>query len=149
MKKILILFIVIFSFAGLSAQNSVNRHPRRVFNAEEAAARLTNELHDVVGLDSLQYQVVYLLNYSDMVAMQDSMKLHREKFEEMRKQGKVFERKAHMEIMQQRKNARDEQMKGLLSAEQYEKYLKYEEEREKRRKEGMRNMRKRGIRKEK
>ncbi len=123
------------------AQNDARQRVRREFNPEEMAMRLTDELHKVVGLDSMQYQVVYLLNYADMTAVQDSMKARSARMEEMRKSGSKperrqitdEERKAQMEVMMQRKAARDEQMKGLLSPEQYEKYQKYEEERSARR----------------
>lgn len=140
MKKSITLFFAVMISVVLVAQNDGRQRVRREFNPEEMAMRLTEDLHKAVALDSMQYQFVYLLNYADMTAAQDSMKARRQRMEEMRKNGQKPERrqmteeqrKAQMEIMQQRKAARDEQMKGILSPEQYEKYLKYDEERSKR-----------------
>ena len=116
---------------------------RMEFNPERMAAWQTNRLQQALQLDSMQYQVIFLMNYADAVTMQDSMKARRERAEKMRTEGKRPERpteeqmKARMEIEKEREQIRNEQMKQILTAEQYEKYLKYiEEQRERMRQRG-------------
>lgn len=144
MKKCFVFALALLMGCMLYAQEDGRRDMRRQqreFSPEQAAAQLTERLNQAVGLDSVQYQIVYLMNYSDMLAQQDSMKVRRARYEEMRKSGKQMERKrpteeqlkAYREVAEQRKAVRDAQMKELLSPEQYEKYLKYEEESNKRR----------------
>jgi hypothetical protein len=71
------------------------------------------------------------MNYADAVTMQDSMKARRERVAKMRAEGKRPERpteeqmKARMEIEKVREQIRNEKMKQILTAEQYEKYLEY------------------------
>jgi hypothetical protein len=82
------------------------------------------------------------MSYADAVTMQDSMKARRERAEKMRAEGKKIERpteeqmKARMEIQKEREQIRNEQMKQILTAEQYEKYLKYDEEQKERMRRG-------------
>lgn len=141
MKRNLLFLLVAMVALTLSAQENRGRGQRREYNPEQVALAQTQQISNAVGLDSVQFQLVYIMNYSDAVAMQDSMKVRRERMEEARKSGKKMERQrpteeqmqARREVMQQRKAARDAQMKEILSPEQYRKYLKYSEEQEKRR----------------
>ncbi len=138
MKKYL-LFIATMMAVTLSAQEGRVRAQRN-FDPETIATMQTQQLAEAVGLDSLQFQLVYIMNYSDAVAMQDSIKARRARADEARQSGKKMERqrpteeqmKARREIMEQRKAVRNAQMKEILTAEQYEKYLKYTAEQEKR-----------------
>ena len=133
MKKIT-LCIVATMLATISFAQDFRGQPRREFKPEDMAAWQTNQLQQALQLDSMQYQVIFLMNYADAVTMQDSMQARRERAEKMRAEGKKFERpteeqmKARMEIEREREQIRNEQMKQILSAEQYEKYLKYREE---------------------
>lgn len=137
MRKFL-LFLAAMMAVALSAQEGRVRAQRN-FDPEMVATMQTQQLAEAVGLDSLQFQLVYIMNYSDAVAMQDSIKARRARAEEARKSGQRVERqrpteeqmKARREIMEQRKAVRNAQMKEILSAEQYEKYLKYAAEQEK------------------
>ena len=112
------------------------QHQPREFNPEEMAQRQTMALHQALQLDSIQLQAVFLINYADAHTMQDSMKVRRERMEKMRAEGKKPERvrpseeqmKAMAELQKQREEVRNEQMKQILTPEQYEKYLKYQEE---------------------
>ncbi len=111
----------------------------------------TDAINEAVGLDSLQYQLVYILKYSDVAAMQDSMKAQAARREKMREKGETAPRrgdksreewmKTREELMKKRRDAMNEQMKQILSPKQYKKYLKFEEERNKKRREGMRKRR--------
>ena len=115
------------------------RRNRREFNPEEMAQRQTAQLHSVLQLDSIQYQAILLMNYADAVTMQDSINARRARAEKMRAEGKKPERtrpteeqmKAMMELQKQREEVRNEQMKQILTPEQYEKYLKHQEEQRK------------------
>ena len=126
--------IVAMLFATISFAQEFRGHQRREFNPEEMATWQTVRLQQALQLDSTQYQVIFLMNYADAVTMQDSMKARRERAEKMRAEGKKIERpteeqmKARMEIQKEREQIRNEQMKQILTAEQYEKYLKYNEE---------------------
>ena len=112
------------------------QHQRREFNPEEMAQRRTMALHEVLHLDSIQLQAVFLMNYADALTMQDSINARHERMEKMRAEGKQPERvrpsdeqmQAMIELQKQREQVRDEQMKTILNAEQFEKYLKYKEE---------------------
>ena len=115
------------------------QHQPREFNPEEMAQRQTMRLHEALQLDSIQLQAVFLINYADALTMQDSMKVRRERMEKMRAEGKKPERvrpseeqmKAMAELQKQREEVRNEQMKQILTPEQYEKYLKHNEEQRK------------------
>lgn len=140
MKKILICFVAAFMATVSFAQEGRGQQRQsREFNPEEMAVRQTSRLNEVLKLDSVQYQAILLMNYADAVTMQDSIKARRERFEKMRKEGKTPERtrpseeqmKAMMELQKQREQVRNEQMKAILTAEQYEKYLKHNEEQRK------------------
>ena len=141
MKRNLLFMLVALMAVALSAQENRGRRQQREYNPEQVAMMQTQQLSNAVGLDSVQFQLVYIMNYSDAVAMQDSMKVRRARMEEARKSGKKFERQrpteeqmqARLEVMKQRKAVRDAQMKEILNPEHYEKYLKYSEEQEKRR----------------
>ena len=152
MKKIT-LCILATMMVTISFAQDFRGQQRREFKPEEVAAWQTNQLQQAVQLDSMQYQVVFLMNYADAVTMQDSMKARRERAEKMRAEGKKFERpteeemKARMEIQKEREQIRNEQMKQILSPEQYEKYLKYiEEQKERMRQRGPGNRPNRGER---
>ena len=112
------------------------QHQRREFNPEEMAQRRTMALHEVLQLDSIQLQAVFLMNYADALTMQDSINARHERMEKMRAEGKQPERvrpsdeqmQAMIELQKQREQVRDEQMKTILNTDQFEKYLKYKEE---------------------
>lgn len=101
---------------------------RRQINPEAMALAQTKNLQEVLQLDSVQYQAIFLMNYSDAMAMQDSMKARRERAERdgKRVQPTDEERKARAEVMKKRMEVRNEQMKQILTEEQYNKYLEYQ-----------------------
>ncbi len=144
MKKIL-LCVVALMLATMTFAQQRRQHQPREFNPEEMAQRQTMALHQALQLDCIQLQAVFLINYADALTMQDSMKVRRERMEKMRAEGKKPERvrpseeqmKAMAELQKQREEVRNEQMKQILTPEQYEKYLKYQEEQRER----MREMR--------
>ena len=145
MKKILLCLVAIVIAASASAQSGNDRErTRREFNPEETALRQTNALNEVLQLDSMQYQCVFIMNYADALTMQDSINARRERMEKMRAEGKKPERvrpteedmKAQMEIYKEREKIRDEQMKNLLTPEQYKKYTAYKEKRQKKMQQG-------------
>ena len=137
MKKTLFFvvaaMIATFSFAQ---EGRGQQRQRREFNPEETALRQTAQLHQALQLDSVQYQAIFLMNYADAVTMQDSINARRARAEKMQAEGKKMERtrpsedqmKAMMETQKQREQVRNEQMKQILTAEQYEKYIKMQEE---------------------
>ena len=143
MKKIL-LCIVAAMFATVTFAQQQRQHQPRQFNPEEMAQRQTMRLHQALQLDSIQFQAIFLINYADALTMQDSMNVRRERFEKMRAEGKKPERvqpseeqmKALAELQKQREEVRNEQMKQILTPEQYEKYLKYQEEQRARMRQG-------------
>ena len=101
---------------------------RQQMNPEAMALAQTRNLQQILQLDSIQYQAVFLMNYSDAMAMQDSMKARRERAD---RDGKRVpptdeERKARAEVMKKRMEIRNEQMKQILTEEQYNKYLEYQ-----------------------
>ena len=104
---------------------------RTKFDPENLAAWQTGRLQEVLQLDSIQFQVIFLMNYADAVTFQDSIKARKERAAKMRAEGKRPERpteeqmKARMEIEKAREQIRNEKMKQILTAEQYEKYLEY------------------------
>ena len=148
MKKSILLIILMFLGVATYAQNNDARRPndasrrprtmRQAFSPEQMAKAEADAINAAVGLDSLQYQLVYIMKYSDMVAMQDSMKARAERAPKMRERGTNPPRlddkqraewmKAREDVMKKRREAMNEQMKQILSAKQYKKYLKYEEE---------------------
>ena len=178
MKKITLCLIATMFAALSTAQDSRNEQDRVAFNQrmnfnpENMAAWQTGQLQQALQLDSMQYQIIYLMNYADAVTMQDSMKARRERVAKMRAEGKRPERpteeqmkarmeiekarrartekmraegkkpertrpteeqmKAMMELQKQREEVRNEQMKQILTPEQYEKYLKYTKEQKER-----------------
>lgn len=140
MKKILICVVAaMMATVSFAQEGRGQQRQRREFNPEEMAVRQTNSLNEVLKLDSTQYQAILLMNYADAMTMQDSINARRERHEKMRKEGKTPERtrpneeqmKAMMELQKQREQVRNEQMKAILTPEQYEKYLKHNEERRK------------------
>ncbi len=83
MKKLLIFALLLLPGIMLCAQDNNRRREirpgqgremRRYFSPEAMAKMETDAINEAVGLDSLQYQLVYILKYSDVAAMQDSMK---------------------------------------------------------------------------
>ena len=145
MKKTL-FFVVATMVATLSfaQEGRGQQRQRREFNPEDMALRQTAQLHQALQLDSVQYQAIFLMNYADAVTMQDSMKVRRARAEKMQAEGKKMERtrpsedqmKAMMETQKQREQVRNEQMKQILTAEQYEKYIKMQEEQRNRMRQG-------------
>lgn len=130
MKKILFLvFATLLASTAYSQDRPRERRmPNREINPEEFALTRTQQLQEVLQLDSLQFQAIFLMNYSDAMAMQDSIKA---RGSDERRRPSDEERKARMEVMQKRQEIRNQQMQQILTAEQYEKYLKYQEEQEK------------------
>ena len=145
MKKTL-FFVVAAMVATLSfAQAGRGQQPQRQqLNPEDMALRQTAQLHQALQLDSVQYQAIFLMNYADAVTMQDSINARRARAEKMQAEGKQMERtrpseeqmKAMMETQKQREQVRNEQMKQILTAEQYEKYIKMQEEQRNRMRQG-------------
>ena len=144
MKKILFCIMATMFATMAFAQQQHRQQPPRQFNPEEMAQRQTMALHQALQLDSIQFQAVFLINYADALTMQDSMNVRRERMEKMRAEGKKPERvrpseeqmKAMAEMQNQRETVRNEQMKQILNAEQYEKYLKMQEEQRDRMRQG-------------
>ena len=138
MKKILFFITAAMIATVMNAQEHRGMRPpqQREFNPEDMAAMQTNRMHQVVNLDSTQYQAIFLINYADALTMQDSMKARRERAEKMRANGEhpqhmqptEEQMKARMELEKQRREIRNEQLKLILTPEQLDKYLKYEEE---------------------
>ena len=155
MKKSIILIVLMFVGVAVYAQDTNVRRQgnaprrertmRRSFSPEDMAKAETDAINAAVGLDSLQYQLVYIMKYSDMVAMQDSMKARAARAPKMGERGNNLPRlddkqrqewmKAREDVMKKRREAMNEQMKQILSPKQYKKYLKYEEEKYSRRRE--------------
>ena len=140
MKKVLFLIVAAMMATFSFAQEGRGQQRQRMeFNPEEMAQRQTEQLHRALQLDSIQYQAILLMNYADAVTMQDSINARRARAEKMRAEGKKPERtrpteeqmKAMMELQKQREEVRNEQMKQILTPEQYEKYLKHQEEQRK------------------
>ena len=145
MKKILFCIVAtMFATMTFAQHHGAPQHQRREFNPEEMAQRQTMRLHQALQLDSIQFQAVFLINYADALTMQDSMNVRRERMEKMRAEGKKPERvqpsqeqvQAMMELQKQREEVRNEQMKTILTPEQYEKYLKIQEEQRERMRQG-------------
>ncbi len=155
MKKSILLIVLLFLGVAVYAQDNNARRQngaprtahtmRKAFSPEDMAKAEADAINAAVGLDSLQYQLVYIMKYSDMVAMQDSMKVRAERARKMREKGTTPPRfdekqreewmKAREDVMKKRREVMNEQMKQILSPKQYKKYLKYEEERYSRRRE--------------
>ena len=155
MKKSVLLIVLLFLGVTVYAQNNNARRQgdaprrertmRRSFSPEEMAKAEVDAINAAVGLDSLQYQLVYIMKYSDMVAMQDSMKARAARAPKMGERGNNPPRlddkqrqewmKAREDVMKKRRETMNEQMKQILSPKQYKKYLKYEEEKYSRRRE--------------
>ena len=99
MKKFFFIVLMVFSVVTLSAQvdgdgtgvaggkGRLAGQMRKMFSPEQMAQMETDAIHKAVGLDSLQYQLVYILKYSDAVAMQDSIKVRAERRERLRAEG--------------------------------------------------------------
>ena len=142
MKRFLAIAMLLCATTAIFAQNG--RRPdrwEREFNPETFAKMQTERLHRVVELDSIQYQAVFLINYADALTMQDSMMVWRERAEGGKPARPTEEQmKAQEKIRREREEARNEQLKQILTPEQFEKYVKYREESEKR----MKERRKRG-----
>lgn len=159
MKKLFIIALLLLPSIMLCAQDNNRRREgrrpqgsemRRNFSPEAMAKMETDAINEAVGLDSLQYQLVYILKDSDVAAMQDSMKARSARMEKMRKKGEKVApprrddksreewMKARDELMKKRRDAMNEQMKQILSPKQYKKYLKFDEERNKTRRQSMR-----------
>ena len=147
-KSIIFVFAMLMGLAAFSQERGTGRgeRPQRRFDPESIAMAQTNALDRVVDLDSIQYQIVYLMNYSDAVAMQDSIKARRDRREQMRRNGQDTQPQrptdeeiaARRQVMQQRQTIRNAQMKEILTPQQYEKYLQYEQQQQQRRPQGMR-----------
>ena len=133
MKKIT-LCIVATMLATISFAQDFRTQKRREFKPEDIATWQTNMLNEALQLDSTQYQVIFLMNYADAVTLQDSMKVRRARAEKLRAEGKTpqrptdEERATQMKIREAREQIRNEQMKQILTPEQFEKYLKFNEE---------------------
>ena len=128
-KTILLAVAMIVAVTAFSQERQRDDRARRhQMNPEAMALAQTRNLQEVLQLDSVQYQAVFLMNYSDAMAMQDSMKARRERAD---RDGKRVpptdeERKARAEVMKKRMEIRNEQMRQILTEEQYKKYLEYQ-----------------------
>ncbi|MBQ5752061.1 MAG: hypothetical protein IIV89_04355 [Bacteroidaceae bacterium] len=138
MRRILFTLVAMLFVVGVCAQEGrrPQREPRK-FNPEAMAQMQTERLNSVLQLDSVQFQMVFLMNYADALTMQDSITARRERMEKMRAEGRTPQRptpptEEQMKVMEQlrkeREQVRNERMQQLLTPEQYEKYLKYQEE---------------------
>ena len=145
MKRILFSIVTtIFAAMTFAQEHDWSQHQHREFSPEEMAQRRTMELHEALQLDSIQLQAVFLINYADALTMQDSINARHERMEKMRAEGKHPEHmrpseeqmQAMMELQKEREAVRDEQMKTILTPEQYEKYLKMQEEQRERMRQG-------------
>ncbi len=127
MKKCILLFVAVALAVSAYSQQIERERPARRFemNPEAMATAQTKNLQQILQLDSLQVQAVFLMNYSDAMAMKDSMQARAARGEEKRVKPSVEERRARMEVIKQRRALRDEQMKSILTPEQYEKYVEY------------------------
>lgn len=143
MKKFLFCIVATMFVTVTFAQHQRQHQPRQ-FTPEETAQRQTMALHQALQLDSIQLQAVFLINYADALTMQDSMNARRARMEKMRAEGKKPERvqpskeqmKAMIEMRKQREQVRNEQMKTILTPEQYERYLKMQQEQRERMRQG-------------
>ncbi len=120
MRKIgLLLMIVLFGTTMLMAQN---RDGQRRLDPKEMAKKQTEELKEALDLDEKQETQIYAINLNSaekMSAMREEMRSSDGDRDSMReKMGKL-------------RNEQNEEMKKVLSEEQYEKYQKYLEERRK------------------
>ena len=122
MKKFLTSILLIFSVLAVSAQVNDAQRPerprrqggqmRQMFSPEQMAQRETDAINAAVGLDSLQYQLVYIMKYSDAVAMQDSMKVRAERMEKARKEGAQTAPQRDRKSMEEMMKAREAVMKA-------------------------------------
>ena len=65
MRKALFCLAAIMIAAVVNAQEHRGMRPQqREFNPEDMAAMQTNRMHQVVNLDSTQYQAIFLINYN-------------------------------------------------------------------------------------
>lgn len=152
MKKLLFVTLLALFTVAIYAQDNNRRRQgpprqgrqmRMKFNPEQMAKMEADAINEAVGLDSLQYQLVYIMKYSDMMAMQEKMKERAEKMKKQRADGaapSAFDAKsreemmkAHEEVVKARREAMNAEMKQILSPKQYKKYLKYEEQKQKNR----------------
>lgn len=143
MKKILLCLVAVLFATVAFSQDDNGRQQRRQreFNPEEFALRSANRLNEALQLDTIQYQAVFLMYLSDAMTMQDSLNARRARAEQMRENGErpQFSRpteeqmKAAREMQEQRQAVRDEQMKELLTPEQYEKYQQLQQEEQRQR----------------
>lgn len=141
MRKVLLSLLALMFCCTLSAQERERPRRERVIDPEQIALKKTDALNVAVGLDSVQYQVVYLMNFSDAVAMQDSINARRERMrmrgdslhgrEDFSRTREAFE--AAEEAARERQAVRNAQMREILNDEQYEKYLKYEKQQQEQR----------------
>lgn len=141
MRKVLLSLVALMFCFTLLAQERERPRGQRVIDPEQVALKRTDALNAAVGLDSVQYQVVYLMNLSDAVAMQDSINARRER---MRMRGDSLRERqdfgrtreayeAAEEAARQRQAVKDAQMREILNDEQYEKYLKFEKQQQEQR----------------
>lgn len=142
MKRILFFAFALFFCMGIYAQDnrrSMQMGAPREINPEEMALKQTEELNKVVALDSIQFQAVFLMNYADITAMQDSMKTRRPRIKDgdgvqnNPKRPTDEEREARRKAFQEHRDARNARMKEILNEEQYEKYLTYMSQKNERR----------------
>lgn len=131
MKKtfLLVIAMIVAVTAFSQERQRGDRARRHQINPEAMAMAQAKSLQEALQLDSVQFQAVFLMNYSDAMAMQDSMKVRRERAERNGERVKPTdeERRARAEVMKRRQEVRNEQMKQILTEEQYKKYLEYNE----------------------
>lgn len=124
MKKIVFIAFAICMALSATAQKNVHRAPARAINPspEERAFWQTQSLNQVLQLDSVQFQAIFLMNYADIMAG-DSISAQRKAGPEKRVRPTDEERKMRREAMVKRREMREQQMKQILTEEQYKKYV--------------------------
>lgn len=131
MKKtfLLVIAMIVAVTAFSQERQRGDRARMHQINPEAMAMAQAKSLQEALQLDSVQFQAVFLMNYSDAMAMQDSMKVRRERAERNGERVKPTdeERRARAEVMKRRQEMRNEQMKQILTEDQYKKYLEYNE----------------------
>lgn len=101
---------------------------------EDLAMQQTEAMSRVLALDSAQYQLIYIMNYADISAFRDSMRIVKAKTDRNREMGKRVERRPQSrerfeqrrKIADERRQKRHDSLRQILSAEQFEKYLEFE-----------------------
>lgn len=137
-RTLFFVLVMLFCSGSVYSQtddkDKVARGRMSELSAEELAKQQTNAMSRAISLDSVQYQLVYIMNIADISAFRDSMNVVRANAEKNRSMGKRVERRPQSrerfeqrrKIAEERRQKRNESMKQILSPEQYSKYLEFE-----------------------